>query len=756
MFLLNIVRYLALRLNEMSTKVSRFSFPKSIEENVTAPLVTSDNLLDCTFCHKIWCGLARWPANRSLPTIALGSFKEALSSRCTRHKPVIEWFQWYCNRGREKPLGHHSKDIGIKFPRPGVFQLIETLGGGLCADFWLVRREALQNHSGIARILNSQWVDTSIVDQWRRRCLSSHGKRCENPTKIWRVRPAWVVDTKDKCLIPGSECDSYIALSYRWGHAQGLQIHPDTMAKLQRPKALEDPAISSQLAPMVRHAISLTCIIGERYLWVDMLCIDHSRAAESTEQLQLMGAIYANASLTIVALDCDSGDGFPGLQGASPPRNLDEVLIKFGEEQFIQDKRYLDISNDGPYHRRGWTYQEFTMSSRRLILSKGSLNWMCQCGLSIEQLHPVVEFEEFSNPDMREIMRGMPDLWSLSNILCRYNYRALTYDEDALPGISGLLNVFSRCFLGGFLCGLPEMFFEAALSWRPQWKISSLRRRVPSDRHDLGRLHPCHLPSWSWIGWEGYVDIGRFEAGPARPWSDWIKETFPITTWYTCDSPTSPHKRRIRSSWFENREAYKDFEKPLPPGWTQHTVPKGNDRDILPYPDGCGKYIFHHSGMTEDESEPWQWPFPVPSIEESTQPFMPEQTPYLCCDTHRARVLSFQAEKGNEATLYSGQDNIIGTLSLHDEEQLQRFPRLAAGWASAKDVELVAICRERHYSKTWNKEVLSFTLPLESWEVYTVLWVEWVDGVAYRLASGQVDKAAWEGLTLEDVSLILG
>lgn len=66
---------------------------------------------------------------------------------------------------------------------------------------------------------------------------------------------------------------------------------------------------------------------------------------------------------------------------------------------------------------------------------------MCQWGVSAEKFHPTVEFEKFNNFDMREIMRGMPDLWSLSNIPCRYNDRALTYDEDSLPGISGLLNL---------------------------------------------------------------------------------------------------------------------------------------------------------------------------------------------------------------------------------------------------------------------------------------------------------------------------
>lgn len=41
-------------------------------------------------------------------------------------------------------------------------------------------------------------------------------------------------------------------------------------------------------------------------------------------------------------------------------------------------------------------------------------------------------------------------------------------------------------------------------------------------------------------------------------------------------------------------------------------------------------------------------------------------------------------------------------------------------------------------------------------ETYEVLWVEWEDGVAYRLASGRVAKEAWEEADLEDVSLVLG
>ncbi|POS77593.1 hypothetical protein DHEL01_v204010 [Diaporthe helianthi] len=731
---------------------------------------TLDAFSDCGICHDIRNRISGSCGNTTNTAINLGSFEDALSTECMRHKPIVEWFKRQCKKEkRASLLGIQSDqtDVGIRVRRKGVLSFTESIEhGGIYADLLLVRRESVQDHPGIARALDPKWLDLSVVDHWRKQCESSHGASCRNPTRIWPVRPAWVVDTKNRCLVPGKDCASYVTLSYRWGKARGLKIQPDTMAKLQRHNALDDPSISSQLAPIVQHVISLTAMIGERYLWVDVLCIDHSRVSESTSQLQLMGAIYANASLTIVAFDVDAEDGLQGLKAASRGRNISNQSISFGEEHFVHDKHgYFQFSTWGEYHKRGWTYQEFNMASRRLIFSKGSLHWMCQRSVWEEHLCLGVEADKYINPRMGEIMRGMPNLLALDNLLGHYNQRALTYDEDALPGIFGLLTVFSRCFLGGFLCGIPEMFFEAALSWRPQWDRTNLRRRTPSDNPNAGQLRPCTLPSWSWVGWEGLVDISQFEAGPANPRAWWMKETIPITTWYTCDSPNASAKRRIRNSWFKTRDVYKDFDQVLPSGWTRHAISEAaNPRegklegDVLLHPDGCDKYIFRHENMPDNNhhEDPWHWPFPVPDIKESTQPFMPEQTPFLCCDTHRVHVFAFQAGEGNKATLYSSQDKVIGTLRLHNQEQLQRFSRLDDGWTATADVELVAICRTRYYSKTFDEGLRLYTAPIKKWEEYTVLWVEWIDGVAYRLAVGQVHKADWEALELEDVPLILG
>jgi hypothetical protein len=61
------------------------------------------------------------------------------------------------------------------------------------------------------------------------------------------------------------------------------------------------------------------------------------------------------------------------------------------------------------------------------------------------------------------MLAGFPDLNASSYVISDNNSRQLSYEEDALPGITGLLSVLSRTFANGFLCGLPDMLFDRAL-----------------------------------------------------------------------------------------------------------------------------------------------------------------------------------------------------------------------------------------------------------------------------------------------------
>jgi hypothetical protein len=45
---------------------------------------------------------------------------------------------------------------------------------------------------------------------------------------------------------------------------------------------------------------------------------------------------------------------------------------------------------------------------------------------------------------------------------------------------------------------------------------------------------------------------------------------------------------------------------------------------------------------------------------------------------------------------------------------------------------------------------------MELYDYYNVLWVEWIDGIAYRKGLGRVFKDIWDRQEPEHVHLILG
>ncbi|KAJ4246271.1 hypothetical protein NW762_013622 [Fusarium torreyae] len=714
-------------------------------------------LSDCTTCQAIW---RRLTDDKYTDEINLGSFEEALSTQCSTHKPLIQsFFEYVCAEG-DYPT---SKDVGFDEGYEGdSLQIRDTLSGRRFESWGLLLvKKSVPDHPGTGRKLDPDWVDLDILNKWKHTCLSSHGTKCENPLRIWHTRPAWLIDVGGKCLVPGTVAESYVALSYTYGRHTQIPIDAGTLAKLQEPQALESPQLSEYVAPIIRNAIYLTSAIGERYLWADALCITHHDRRITTEQLSLMGAIYANAVVTIIAADGDSESGLAGLKGISKSRQMNQKILPFRDEQLIvRNTELFDLYRGLPYYERGWIYQEYKMSQRRILFNRGELHWECQCSVWHEEMIPGAEIDKYVDTRLKLLLAGFCDDNALKSLIEEYNELTLRYDEDALPAISGLLSVISRSFEGGFLYGIPEMFFERGLCWKPSTSMFNLRRRVRSSRPEDTQLTPDGLPSWSWVGWQGEVSAGFNEATRVTV-MDYIEETIPITEWYTSHSPTDPPSkwRRIRSTWYEKRDCYKDFAKPLPPGWTRHDTPAVSPWHGEPrlYPDGCDKYVFTHDAMPEtSEGLPpeWYYPFPVIDIQETTPPVMPEQTQYLFCETTKARLSGYHGGDGNEVVFRSSLKEQIGTLYLVNNEFLPLFPKSLDD--KGFEVDLVAVCKTRTYSKTFNEETGTFGLPLTNGNTYNVLWIEWKDGIAYRLASGQVDAGEWEKLDQERISLILG
>lgn len=242
-----------------------------------------------------------------------------------------------------------------------------------------------------------------------------------------------------------------------------------------------------------------------------------------------------------------------------------------------------------------------------------------------------------------------------------------------------------------------------------------------------------------------------------------LEETTPITQWYTSHSQTDPPEmwRRIRSTWYEDRDSYKDFNKPLLPGWTRHKAPETSTWNGGPYlyPDGCDEYVFTHELMPVSKLDPekhgWYYPFPVTEVNESTLPDMPEQTEYLFCKTKKGQLWGTQkVGERKDALLYNSQKQKVGFLNLVNDDYLARFPETMTDEEGGLLVDLVAVCKIRTYRRTQDQDTKIWDKTTK--DTYLVLWVEWKDGVAYRLASGHVHVDRWDELDLEDISLILG
>ncbi|KAI0521655.1 HET-domain-containing protein [Xylaria bambusicola] len=272
--------------------------------------------------------------------------------------------------------------------------------------------------------------------------------------RIWSARSAWLVDVNRQCLVSGrvaGDAMPFVALSYKYGSGPWFKItSAATLSRLQVPGSLETVEMLAKISPMLKHAMYLTTQLGERFLWADVLCIPHHDTATTTEQLKLMGAIYANAIVTIIALDTDSEEGIPGLKGISNSREMKQVVVPFGTEKIVArpyDVGTTMFQRGKLYNTRGWTYQECMLSCRKVVFHEKELKWVCSCNFWGEGRATGLDIQEhdyqYFNRQMDSILTGLPDTAPLNEIFTEFNYRELSNDADALPAISGLLSVLS-------------------------------------------------------------------------------------------------------------------------------------------------------------------------------------------------------------------------------------------------------------------------------------------------------------------------
>lgn len=227
-------------------------------------------------------------------------------------------------------------------------------------------------------------MDLQLIRRWLKLCETSHGPQCARSPFNETIQPVLnlrVIDVLSKCIITAPQNCRYIALSYVWGSTNVFKCAREALGALQRPGALDLRTIPATIADAMRVAIGS----GERYLWVDSLCIIQDDPVDQEKQLSspTRSSPFLQPAATMRALACLAF----ALALASSPRRLCEwealasshslrtsihsgTIMVYGKHAHGLCKRSCSAGGRSPFFQSKSTgYAQRHIGSKKLIAS---------------------------------------------------------------------------------------------------------------------------------------------------------------------------------------------------------------------------------------------------------------------------------------------------------------------------------------------------------------------------------------------------
>ena len=353
---------------------------------------------------------------------------------------------------------------------------------------------------------------------WMETCLDTHSDACGGTIDGPPVEVPRMIDVK-KCNIdfPWSPV-SYAALSYVWGK----DTEPWLLKANEHDMKKEGSLTRDSLPTTIADAITVVEDLGLRYLWVDSCCIIQDDIHDKAKIIPQMGAIYGNATITIVAASgSDAHAGLPGVRESSrvriqePLRLKDAALMEsLGPIRYEYGQSYL---GDVVWNQRAWTYQERLLSSRVLVFTEDQVYWECATASHCEDVYSesinakTIYNHSFEHKSvLKEPWTGKREDFSPLYLLLirKYSERSLSNELDGMNAVQGILNRLADKFSQCFFWGLPEEFFSSALSWSGTVGPEDENTPRVGEHQTIGTdgtVSSSRFPTWSWIGWLGNI-----------------------------------------------------------------------------------------------------------------------------------------------------------------------------------------------------------------------------------------------------------
>ena len=185
--------------------------------------------------------------------------------------------------------------------------------------------------------------------------------------------------------------EKYAALSYVWGGKQSFTTTKHNLAAHLRCLPLQN------LAKVFQDAITVTQMLGIRFIWIDALCIIQGDSEDWQRESGQMSSIFGSAYLTLSASSANEVDaGYSTLRPAATAKefkydNNDGTKFSVFAREFLDHLPLRGMeqrtkTEEYPVLGRCWCFQERLLSRRVVHFTEKELVWdccssyRCKCG----------------------------------------------------------------------------------------------------------------------------------------------------------------------------------------------------------------------------------------------------------------------------------------------------------------------------------------------------------------------------------------
>ena len=428
-------------------------------------------------------------------------------------------------------------------------------------------------------------VNIESCQAWIRQCESEH-ENCRdkmhqsqmiqsepiesNKTKEVCLDLAFV-DVKSRRLVRPRSAVRYLALSYVWGpgpheYLNFQDLLTDTPSAL-RSQGVQDELVvvlprqpiglvRSILPRTLSDAIAFTEALGERYIWIDALCIPQDDPMLKLLQIEAMDEVFQGAVCTLIALEgTSSASGLPG-SSVHSPRNVEpnvETLAPGVRARMVREyEDFIEKTPNSPWATRAWTLQEGLYSVRCLIFTTEQVYFRCMEASASETS------EEFTSTTHDGVIyaSNTAKLFDrhatetndfsyfytvYSQLISLYTSRTMTYADDALAAMKGIFRGITNTQGTHFYHGLPLRYFGLALLWE-EITGTDESSTWPRKPH---RWEQVPWPTWTWVAhwtavtyneWRGLTEepprkiqkpnFAIAKSGIMKPLNDFVKNAY--------------------------------------------------------------------------------------------------------------------------------------------------------------------------------------------------------------------------------------